>query len=141
MRGARGPGSTAWRRRGTAHFPHMARAAAAPTFLIWQAGHKRVAIWNKGSEPLAQLTVQRWSTHLPRVLHALVRGTTPNPPRRLLGLSLISLWATRRLARWMERSLERDHPVLCHLSRFLDRVNEAFDALHAGELVRTVIQP
>ena len=54
----------------------------------------------------------------------LIAGDEPLR-RRLLGLSLISLWATRRLARWMERSLERDHPVLCHLSRFLDRVNEA----------------
>jgi bacterioferritin (cytochrome b1) len=54
----------------------------------------------------------------------LIAGNEPLR-RQLLGLSLLSLWATRRLAGWMERSWERDHPVLRQLSRFLDRVNEA----------------
>lgn len=43
--------------------------------------------------------------------------------RRLLGLSLVSMWAVRRLARHMERKLGKDHPVLRHLPAFLDHAN------------------
>jgi hypothetical protein len=41
--------------------------------------------------------------------------------RRLLGLSLVSLWAVRRLARFMAGRLPKDHPVLSRLPEFLDR--------------------
>jgi len=41
--------------------------------------------------------------------------------RRLLGLSLVSLWGVRRLARFMARRLPQDHPVLSRLPEFLDR--------------------
>lgn len=65
--------------------------------------------------------------------------------RRLLGLSLVSMWGVRRLARYMERRLTRglpagdagargarqlpagdrapDHPVMKHLPAFLDHAN------------------
>jgi hypothetical protein len=39
--------------------------------------------------------------------------------RRLLGLSLVSLWGVRRLARFMARRLPEDHPVLSRLPEFL----------------------
>jgi len=39
--------------------------------------------------------------------------------RRLLGLSLVSMWGVRRLARFMEKRLPADHPVLRHLPGFL----------------------
>src|SRR5579859_924836 len=52
--------------------------------------------------------------------------------RRLLGLSLVSMWGVRRLARYMERRLggvaglggaTGEHPVLKHLPAFLDHAN------------------
>src|SRR5262249_43829972 len=53
--------------------------------------------------------------------------------RRLLGLALVSMWAVRRLARYMERRLSQakgqgkgqgdDHPVMKHLPAFLDHAN------------------
>jgi hypothetical protein len=45
--------------------------------------------------------------------------------RRLLGLSLVSMWGVRRLARYMERRLSKgeEHPVMKHLPAFLDHAN------------------
>jgi bacterioferritin (cytochrome b1) len=46
--------------------------------------------------------------------------------RRLLGLSLVSMWGVRRLAGYMERRLskgEQDHPVMKHLPAFLEHAN------------------
>src|SRR5678809_351430 len=53
--------------------------------------------------------------------------------RRLLGLSLVSMWGVRRLARYMDRRLSRaaargqgqpqEHPVMKHLPAFLDHAN------------------
>jgi len=40
--------------------------------------------------------------------------------RKLLGLSLVSTWAVRRLGRYLERKLPADHPVLHRLPEFLD---------------------
>jgi hypothetical protein len=39
--------------------------------------------------------------------------------RRLLGLNLVSMWAVRRLAGYMEKRLPKDHPVLSQLPAFL----------------------
>jgi len=44
--------------------------------------------------------------------------------RRLLGLSLVSMWGVRRLARFMEKRLPAGHPVLKHLPAFLARSNQ-----------------
>ena len=41
--------------------------------------------------------------------------------RRLLGLSLVSLWGVRRLARFMASRLPKDHPVLSKLPAFLEK--------------------
>ena len=41
--------------------------------------------------------------------------------RRLLGLSLVSLWGVRRLARFMAKRLPQDHPVLSKLPQFLEK--------------------
>lgn len=43
--------------------------------------------------------------------------------RRLLGLSLVSMWAVRRLARFMERRLGAESGVLRQLPAFLDHAN------------------
>jgi hypothetical protein len=53
--------------------------------------------------------------------------------RRLLGLSLVSMWGVRRLAQYMQRRLSRpstgggeaggEHPVMKHLPAFLDHAN------------------
>ncbi len=43
--------------------------------------------------------------------------------RRLLGLSLVSMWGVRRLARYMERRLPSNHPVLRYLPAFLEHAN------------------
>ena len=43
--------------------------------------------------------------------------------RRLLGLSLVSMWGVRRLARFMESRLPKDHVVMKHLPAFLDHAN------------------
>lgn len=43
--------------------------------------------------------------------------------RRLLGLSLVSMWAVARLARFMEKRLPKDHGVLKHLPAFLAHAN------------------
>ncbi len=39
--------------------------------------------------------------------------------RRLLGLSLVSMWGVRRLAAFMGKRMPKDHPVLRHLPAFL----------------------
>src|SRR5262249_2534111 len=43
--------------------------------------------------------------------------------RRLLGLSLVSMWGVRRLASFMKKRLPEDHPVLRHLPAFLAHAN------------------
>src|SRR5690349_6509322 len=43
--------------------------------------------------------------------------------RRLLGLSLVSMWGVRRLAGFMHKRLPADHPVLRHLPQFLELTN------------------
>lgn len=43
--------------------------------------------------------------------------------RRLLGLSLVSMWGVRRLAGFMEKRLPADHPVLKLLPAFLEHAN------------------
>jgi hypothetical protein len=43
--------------------------------------------------------------------------------RRLLGLSLVSMWGVRRLAGFMGTRLPADHPVLKHLPAFLALTN------------------
>jgi bacterioferritin (cytochrome b1) len=47
--------------------------------------------------------------------------------RRLLGLSLVSMWGVKKIARHIDRKLARegrgDHPVLRHLPAFLDHAN------------------
>src|SRR6185295_16703956 len=43
--------------------------------------------------------------------------------RRLFGLSLVSMWGVRRLARFMEHRLPRDHAVMKHLPAFLAHAN------------------
>src|SRR5678810_8443 len=46
--------------------------------------------------------------------------------RRLLGLSLVSMWGVRRLARYMEKRLSAsgEHAVMKHLPAFLEHANE-----------------
>ncbi|HTJ45560.1 MAG TPA: ferritin-like domain-containing protein [Kofleriaceae bacterium] len=44
--------------------------------------------------------------------------------RRILGLSLVSMWGVRRLARFMEKRLPKDHPLLKHLPAFLALSNQ-----------------
>jgi bacterioferritin (cytochrome b1) len=43
--------------------------------------------------------------------------------RRLLGLSLVSMWGVRRLAKFMEKRLPKDHVVLKYLPEFLAHAN------------------
>jgi hypothetical protein len=53
-----------------------------------------------------------------RTAHALRQR--PALRRRLLGLSLVSTWAVRRLGRFLQRRLPADHPVLARLPEFLE---------------------
>jgi bacterioferritin (cytochrome b1) len=48
--------------------------------------------------------------------------------RRLLGLSLVSMWGVRKLASYMEKRVPADHPVMKHLPAFLAHAN------HCAEL-------
>ena len=43
--------------------------------------------------------------------------------RRLLGLSLVSMWGVRKLASYIEKKLPADHEVLKHLPAFLEHAN------------------
>ena len=43
--------------------------------------------------------------------------------RRLTGLHLVSLWGVRRIARFMERRLPKDHEILRFLPAFLEHTN------------------
>ncbi|MEK6607815.1 MAG: ferritin-like domain-containing protein [Myxococcota bacterium] len=54
---------------------------------------------------------ERWTARLV--------ASRPRLRRRLLGKSLVSLWAVRRLARFMEKRLP-SHPVLSQMPAFLD---------------------
>ncbi len=42
--------------------------------------------------------------------------------RRLLGLNLVSLWATKRIAKYMQKTMDPAHPVMSQLGGFLDTV-------------------
>jgi bacterioferritin (cytochrome b1) len=44
--------------------------------------------------------------------------------RRILGLSLVSMWGVRRIAGYMEKRLPKDHVVLKHLPAFLAHANQ-----------------
>jgi bacterioferritin (cytochrome b1) len=44
--------------------------------------------------------------------------------RRLLGLSLVSMWGVRRIAAYMKKRLPPDHVVLKHLPGFLEHANK-----------------
>ncbi|MBA2543561.1 MAG: ferritin-like domain-containing protein [Deltaproteobacteria bacterium] len=44
--------------------------------------------------------------------------------RRLLGLSLVSMWGVRRIAKYMAKRLPPDHVVLKHLPAFLGHANK-----------------
>jgi bacterioferritin (cytochrome b1) len=48
--------------------------------------------------------------------------------RRLTGLHLVSLWGVTRLARFIQKRLPQDHPVLRHMTGFLQHTN------HCAEL-------
>ena len=54
-------------------------------------------------------------------------ATRPWLRRRLLGMSLVSLWGVRRLAGFMGSRLPKDHPVLSQLPQFLDKTIAAAD--------------
>ncbi|HWM84405.1 MAG TPA: ferritin-like domain-containing protein [Kofleriaceae bacterium] len=43
--------------------------------------------------------------------------------RRLTGLHLVSLWGVTRLARFIQKRLPADHPVMRHMSAFLEHTN------------------
>ena len=43
--------------------------------------------------------------------------------RRILGLSLVSMWGVRRLAAFIGKRVPADHPVLRHLPAFLEHAN------------------
>jgi len=43
--------------------------------------------------------------------------------RRLLGLSLVSMWGVRRIAKFIEKRLPADHLVMKHLPAFLEHAN------------------
>jgi bacterioferritin (cytochrome b1) len=47
----------------------------------------------------------------------------PGLRRRLTGMHLVSLWAVRRLAAFMQKRLPADHPVLRHMPAFLAHTN------------------
>jgi hypothetical protein len=51
---------------------------------------------------------------------ALAVRNRPSLRRRLLGLSLVSTWAVRRLGRFLQRKLPATHPVLARLPEFLE---------------------
>jgi bacterioferritin (cytochrome b1) len=44
--------------------------------------------------------------------------------RRLLGLSLVSMWGVTRLAKFMQKRLPKDHPVLSRMPEFLALSNQ-----------------
>ena len=44
--------------------------------------------------------------------------------RRILGLSLVSMWGVRRLAKFMAKRVPVDHAVMTHLPAFLEHANK-----------------
>lgn len=62
--------------------------------------------------------------------------------RRLLGLSLVSMWGVRRVAQFMATRLPADHPVLRHLPRFLAFTNQCAETrlLRMGVLDRPLAE-
>jgi hypothetical protein len=49
----------------------------------------------------------------------------PGLRRRLLGLNLVSLGASARMARWLEKRVPKDHPVLRQFPAFLAATDRA----------------
>lgn len=71
----------------------------------------------------------------------LIEGR-PALRRRLLGLSLVSMWAVARLARFMQKRLPQDHAVLRRLAEFLALTNRCAETrlLRMGMLDRPLAQ-
>src|SRR5689334_13677532 len=62
--------------------------------------------------------------------------------RRLLGLSLVSMWGVNKLARFMQKRLPQDHPVLSRLPEFLALSNKCAETrlLRMGVLDRPLAE-
>lgn len=62
--------------------------------------------------------------------------------RRLLGLSLVSMWGVRRIAGYMKTRLPGDHVVLKHLPAFLEHANKCAELrlLRTGVLDRPLAE-
>jgi hypothetical protein len=62
--------------------------------------------------------------------------------RKLLGLSLVSMWGIKRLAGFMQKRLPADHEVLKFLPQFLDKCNQTAELrmLRMGMLERPLAQ-
>ena len=62
--------------------------------------------------------------------------------RRILGLSLVSMWGVRRLAGFMGKRMPKDHPVLRHLPAFLALSNRCAETrlLRIGVLDRPLAE-
>jgi bacterioferritin (cytochrome b1) len=62
--------------------------------------------------------------------------------RRLLGLSLVSMWGVRRLAGFMHKRLPADHPVLARMPEFLALTNRCAETrlLRMGLLDRPLAE-
>jgi bacterioferritin (cytochrome b1) len=62
--------------------------------------------------------------------------------RRLLGLSLVSMWGVTRLARFMQKRLPADHPVLSRMNEFLALTNKCAETrlLRMGVLDRPLAE-
>lgn len=105
---------------------HVALEMAAGEGFVLMAFYAIIDTLDHGpSVDILRRAVKQEERHVAFGEQQTVKATEGKPwlRRRLLGLSLVSMWAVRRLAGFMSTRLPQDHPVLRQLPAFLELTN------------------
>ena len=102
---------------------HVALEMAAGEGFVLMAFYAMIdTLDHQGSVDILKRAVKQEERHVDFGEQQTMKAIAGRPwlRRRLLGLSLVSLWGVRRLARFMASRLPADHPELSQLPRFLE---------------------
>src|ERR1700759_185880 len=111
---------------GSSWAEHVALEMAQGEGFVLQAFYAVIdTLDHKPSTEILRRAVKQEERHVEFGEQQTAKATTGKPwlRRRLLGLALVSMWAVRRLARYMEKRLPADHVVMKHLPAFLAHAN------------------
>jgi len=124
---------------------HVALEMAQGEGFVLQAFYAIIdTLDHKPSVDILRRAVKQEERHVEFGEHQTAKAIEGKPwlRRRLLGLSLVSLWGVRRLASFMEKRLPPGHVVLRHLPAFLAHANKCAELrlLRIGVLDRPLTE-